>query len=75
MMRNSVVSAELTARDTLVNPLSLQFQTNMLSKIHPVLAGARIVGLSDQVGRMAARGFSPAIAQPALNKNSYSIFS
>lgn len=64
MNRNLVVSDELTARVSLVNPLSLQFQTNMPSKALRALADAIIVGLSGQVERMATSGFSPAMTHP-----------
>jgi hypothetical protein len=64
MNRNLVVSDELTAGLTLVNPLSMLLQTNKPSKIFPALADARIVGLSDQVERMATSGFSPAMNHP-----------
>jgi hypothetical protein len=39
----------------------------MPSKTVPALADARIVGLSDQIERMAASGFSPAMAHPDQN--------
>ena len=64
MNRNLVVSHELTARVSLVNPLSLQFQANMPSKSLQTSADAIIVGLSDQVERMATSGFSPAMTHP-----------
>jgi len=72
MDRNLVVSDELTVGVTLVNPLSLLFQASMPNKTVPALADARIVGLSDQIERMAAIGFSPAMVHP---DQSASVFS
>jgi hypothetical protein len=64
MNRNLVVSDELTVGGALLSLLSLLFQANMPSKTVPALADTRIVGLGDQIERMAAIGFSPGMAHP-----------